>query len=451
MPISEERFVNPTLDRKQIILIVVLLSVIFACSLAYAFGFRIVPAADARWYDTIAWNLAQGNGFKVVDTNTEAEDPAIAIVGPGYVYLLAALYRLFGHHLEAAWIAQSLLHTLSAFLVFLLARKVIPDTRSQFGYSLLAAGLYGLNPDLIQMAAMILTETFYLTVSLAAALGILEFVTGSTARTVLGTAVLLALAVLIRPIAIFPLAIFLVVLVLKRKWVLAPAVLFIAALFIGIWAYRNYSVYGRVVILTAAGGYDLWVGNNPGANGEPNPTEEIRQYSTENGVLEADRYGAEQYVKFILTEPAAFIRLQFVKTAKFFSVIRTSAWWFHMSGIARTLTFFISAPFYFIYLLLGGAGIISSLRKGPASARILAALALAVPAIVIPIVVTSRFRYPMYPFLAVLSAVAVFRYRQGDLSRRVFILSGGLAVAATIADLFISAPLLSSRLLKLFS
>ncbi len=442
---------NPIVDKKRIVLPAVLLLVVFTCSLAYAFGFRIAPAADARWYDSIAWNLAQGKGFRVIGTAPLEEDPAIAIVGPGYVYSLAAVYRLFGHQLEAAWIAQSLLHTLSTLLVFLLARKVITDPQHQFGYSLFAAALYGLNPDLIQMAAMILTETFYLTMSLAAALGILEFVTGSKARTALGTAVLLALAVLIRPIAILPLGIFLVVLIIKRKWVLVPAVVLISSLFIGIWAYRNYSVYGRVVILTAAGGYDLWVGNNPGANGEPHPTEEITRYSAENGVLGADRYGAEQYVKFILTDPAGFLRLQLVKTAKFFSVIRTSAWWFHMSGIARTLTFFISAPFFFMYLLLGGAGIISSLRKGPATARILAVLALSVPAIVIPIVVTSRFRYPMYPYLAVLSSLAVLRYRQGELSRRVFFLSGGLAVAATVADIFISAPQIPERLLRLFS
>jgi hypothetical protein len=443
--------VNPVVDKKRIVLPAVLLLVVFTCSLTYAFGFRITPAADARWYDTIAWNLAQGKGFRVDDTKPLEEDPAIAIVGPGYVYSLAGIYRLFGHHLEAVWIVQSLLHTLNAFLVFLLARKVLASAGGHWGISLLAAALYGLNPDLIQLAAMLLTENFYLTLILLAALGMAAFVADSKTKTALGTAVFLACAILVRPIAVLPMLLFMVVLVIKKKWIVLPAVVLIQALFIGVWAWRNYSVYDRFILLTAAGGYDLWVGNNPGADGEPHPTEEIRDYTTEHGTVEADRYGAEQYVKFIFSDPADFLRLQLVKTAKFFSVIRTSAWWFHMSGIARTLTFFISAPFYFIYLLLGGAGIISSLRKGPAAARIISLLALSIPVAVIPIIVTSRMRYPMYPFLAVLSALAILRFRRGELSRRDLFLSGGVAVVATVADIFISAPQIPDRLLRLFS
>jgi hypothetical protein len=37
-----------------------LLLLVLVCSLAYAFGFRIVPMVDARWDDSIGWNLAQG-------------------------------------------------------------------------------------------------------------------------------------------------------------------------------------------------------------------------------------------------------------------------------------------------------------------------------------------------------------------------------------------------------
>jgi hypothetical protein len=443
--------VNSDIPKNRIVLIAVFLLVIFGISLAYAFGFRITPVADARWYDTIAWNLAQGKGFKVEDTNSMAEDPAIAIVGPGYVYSLASLYRLFGHHLEAAWIAQSLLHTLNAFLIFLLARKILAPAGGHWGFSLLAAALYGLNPDLIQLAAMLLTETLYLTLLILAALGIATYVANAAGKTALGTAVLLACAILIRPIALLPLLLFLGILVIRKKWALLSAVLLIQALFLGVWAWRNYSVYDRFVLLTAAGGYDLWVGNNPHADGEPHPTEEIYNYTAEHGILEADRYGMEQYLTFLTSDPGGFLKLQAVKTAKYFSVIRTSAWWFHMSGIARILTFLLSAPFYFVYLLLGGAGVVSSLRKGPAAARILSLLALSVPAVVIPIIVTSRMRYPMYPFLAVLSVLAVLRYRQGELPRRIFLFSGGITVVATIVDILISAPQIPERLLRLFS
>jgi hypothetical protein len=441
----------PIDKRKNAILLAVLLTAVFACSLAYAFGFHIQPTVDARWYDTIAWNLASGKGFRLLDSGPLSGDPAIGTVGPGYEYLLAGVYGFFGRRLEPVWILQALLHTLNAFLVFFLARRVIPESPRQIFFSMLAATFYGLNPDLILMAAMLFTETLYLTFLLLAALGIATVAIRPSARAAFATAIALACAILVRPIALLPLAVFLVLLVIKKKppWVLG--VLLIQLVFIAPWAWRNYSVYGRFIPLTAAGGYDLWVGNNPEANGEEIPVKVVSDYKDQYGFLQADRYGAEQYVKFLLGDPIGFLKLQGIKTVKFFSVIRTSAWWFHLSGIARGITFLLSAGFFFLLLLMGISGIYSALRTGPAPARILAVLALTVPAAVIPIVVTSRLRYPMYPFLAVLGALAAFRYREGEISRRSILLSGGLIAAFTLMDILISAPEIPGRILRLFS
>jgi hypothetical protein len=441
----------PLGNRKHTILLAALLLAVFACSLAYAFGFRIQPMVDARWYDTIAWNLAGGKGFRLLDSGTLADDPAIGAVGPGYEYFLAGAYGIFGHHLEPVWILQSLLHTLNALFVFLLARQVIPESPRRFFFAWLAAAFYGLNPDLILMAAMLFTETLYLTLLLIAALGMAAFAANSSAKAAFATAVALACAILVRPIALLPLVVFLVLLVVKKKPLWVVGVLVIQLMAIGPWAWRNTALYGRFVPLTAAGGYDLWVGNNPQADGEEIPAKDVSEYKDRYGFLAADRYGAEQYVKFLMHSPIQFLALQGIKTAKFFSVIRTSAWWFHLSGIARALTFFLSAGFFILLLLLGIPGIYSSLRDGPGPARILSALALSVPVAVIPIVVTSRLRYPMYPFLAVLAALAAFRYREGALSRRSILLTAGLIIAVTLMDIIISAPQIPDRIIRLFS
>jgi hypothetical protein len=122
-----------------------------------------------------------------------------------------------------------------------------------------------------------------------------------------------------------------------------------------------------------------------------------------------------------------------------------------LAGIARAVTFFLSAGFFFLLLSLGIPGIYSALRTGPGPARLLAVLALTVPAAVIPIVVTSRLRYPMYPFLAVLGALAVFRCREGNLSKRSIWISGGVMLAFTLMDILISAPEIPDRILRLFS
>ena len=316
---------------------------------------------------------------------------------------------------------------------------------------MLAAAFYGFNPDLILMAAMLFTETLYLTLLMLAALGMAAFAVRPSTPTALATGAVLACAILVRPIALLPLAIFLVLLLLKKKPLLILGVLFIQLIFITPWAWRNYSVYGRFIPITAAGGYDLWVGNNPEANGEEIPAKVVSDYKDQHGFLQADRYGAEQYVKYLLGDPLGFLKLQGIKTIKFFSVIRTSAWWFHLSGIARAVTFFLSAGFFILLLILGIPGIYSALRAGPGPARLLAVLALTVPAAVIPIVVTSRLRYPMYPFLAVLGALAADRYREGKLSRRSIWISGGVILALTLMDVLISAPDIPNRILRLFS
>jgi hypothetical protein len=441
----------PLGNRRHTILLAALLLAVFACSLAYAFGFRIQPKVDARWYDTIAWNLATGKGFRLLDSGPLADDPAIGVVGSGYEYVLAGVYGIFGHHLEPVWILQSLLHTLNAFFVFLLARRVIPDSPRRFFFALLAAAFYGLNPDLILMAAMLFTETLYLTLLLIAALGMVACAVDPSPKAALGAAAALACAILVRPIALLPLAVFLVLLVIKKKPLWVIGVLAIQLMAIGPWAWRNTMLYGRFVPLTAAGGYDLWVGNNPQADGEEIPAQVVSDYKDQYGFLAADRYGAEQYVKFIVQEPVRFLELQGIKTIKFFSVIRTSAWWFHLSGIARGITFFLSAGFFILLLLFGIPGIYSALRSGPGPARILSALALTVPLAVIPIVVTSRLRYPMYPFLAVLGALAAYRYREGELPRRSILLTAGLIIAVTLMDIIISAPQIPDRIIRLFS
>ncbi|MBN1438478.1 MAG: glycosyltransferase family 39 protein [Anaerolineales bacterium] len=436
--------------RKRTLYLAAILAAALTCALAYAFGFRIAPMVDARWYDTIGWNLAQGGGFRLVEGSALAEDPAIAVVGPGYPYFLAVIYRLLGHHLEPVWIVQSLLHALNALLVFHLASKVLGESEDRDGLALLAAALYGFNPDLIQIAAMLFTETLYLTLILLAAAGMVRFADSPTAKAALGTAVLLAAAILVRPIAILALAVLLLLLAVKKKWILLPAAAAAAVLLVGIWTARNCAVYGRCVLLTAAGGYDLWVGNNPDSLGEQLVTPEINQYLSEHGFLETDRHGTEMYFQYMLSDPGGFLGLQMVKTAKFFSALRTSAWWFHLSGISRLVTFLLSAPFYFFYLAVGGAGWISALRKGPAAARIAALLALIVPAAAIPITVTSRLRYPMYPFLAALSVLAILRLRRGEIPRRQFLAAGGFAAAATVADLILSAPQIPERIVQLF-
>ena len=67
---------------------------------------------------------------------------------------------MFGHHYEIVWILQALLHTVSAYLIFLSSEKFLKKKGDVIG--LIAAALFGLHPDLIEISAMLMTETLYL-------------------------------------------------------------------------------------------------------------------------------------------------------------------------------------------------------------------------------------------------------------------------------------------------
>src|SRR5574341_463665 len=72
----------------------------FCASLSYSFYFQIEPIVDARAYDNLAWDIAQGKGYEAVSS--------IARPGPAYEYFLALIYYIFGHHYEAVWIFQEI-------------------------------------------------------------------------------------------------------------------------------------------------------------------------------------------------------------------------------------------------------------------------------------------------------------------------------------------------------
>lgn len=58
----------------------------FIFSLGYAFYSRIPPAVDAKAYDAIAWNLAQGYGYKENRDLAYEKDYALGRAGPGYEF-----------------------------------------------------------------------------------------------------------------------------------------------------------------------------------------------------------------------------------------------------------------------------------------------------------------------------------------------------------------------------
>ncbi len=129
---------------------------IFLLSLALRLAYVIVcPSGpletDAIDYDTIGWNLVQGNGY------THQTGEPTAFRPPVYSLFLAGVYYLAGHSLDwVRWI-QALLGAGICALVCLTARRLFDD-----GSAKLAGMLCALYPPLIIPASEILTEVLFM-------------------------------------------------------------------------------------------------------------------------------------------------------------------------------------------------------------------------------------------------------------------------------------------------
>ena len=401
-----------------------LLCMVVLVSAAYSFYYHDRPRVDAEAYDAIAWNLVQGYGYVEQRSNADnpAKDDAVVRVGPGYEFFLAALYKVFGHHIWVVWIFQALLRGFSVLLVYNIARFLFP---TEYSLSLAAAGIFGFAPDLIVVNGLLLTETLFLFLFLYSVyLTLSVFQNESTDHSsssinLLYVGAFWALTILVRPVAILPFLLVLMVFLWQRHF-FAIAAVFLPALFlISPWSYYMSTRHDAFILTTTAGGLDLWVGNNPDATGGFVKTPEIQEVRNNNHSVEFSRIAWGKYVEFITDEPLLFLELQWRKAAIYLSLIRPTGFWIHLMAYPgeRLLTLLFSGAYTLFLLVFGIAGAFQFFReRRDTVSRLFMAIAVLQPLAVIPFIVETRYRYALFPFLAVFT---VFFWVHRPLSKRI--------------------------------
>lgn len=379
----------------------------FLFSAGYAFYSRIPLAVDAKAYDAIAWNLVEGYGYKENRNLSYEEDYALGRAGPGYEFFLAGAYTIFGHRHWPVWILQSIFHILSGIFIFLAYRLLTKDKEITWPV-ILGLSLFLFHPDLIQVNAMILTEPLFILLT-AASLFLGLKLLSSDAPEILQTilfAVLVSCAGLVRPVAFLFFFIFACAFLYKRYWRRALIVISIFLLIVGPWVLRNYLRHG-ILFTNATGGLELWVSILPGSQGEFNVNDEVAAYFEEHGLFKTAERGKAEFVKFIFKHPLSFLLKQIEKTSIYFSMLRTSGFWLYLSGFKQILIILSSAAFNIILFTLGLAGFYFLFKERSFLKKIFLLAAVSIPASIIPVLVTGRYRYVLFIFLVVGAIVSL--------------------------------------------
>lgn len=411
-------------------------------SLAYSFYFQVKPLVDARAYDNIAWNIAQGNGYRENLNGLLSNDQSIIRVGPGYEFFLAGIFYLFGHRLSIVWLAQAILMAFSFWLMYLTGQEVFKG-RSNYHLGIVAAILIGFSPDLITLQSMLMTEllgVFLLILSVYLFFKYYNDVAKSFWKTFL-LGLFLGAAGLVRTPALFlfvPMAGYFIWIKEYKKliiFVISVAVLFIP------WTVRNYEVFGKFIPTNAAGGYNLLTGNHLGASGEQgdNLSVSFEDYVNKFGYVGANDKATSQALHFIKSYPIEFAKITLKRVSIYFSFARPTGFWFHLHGLSKALTLILSSAYSIILFILGFWGILQTTKleqEDKIRGYFLLGLLVMMPISIIGIVVETRYRFLSYPFFALFAGLAV----EDILKRRILLkpalLVAGLLLMNTAFDVF---------------
>lgn len=388
-----------------------ILIICFFLTVGYAFYFQIKPQVDARAYDVIAQNIANGAGFRENLEVPLKNDSAILRVGPVYEYFLAGIYKIFGHHYEAVWIIQALLRVFTVWFLYLSVLLIFKNRENKKQLGLWSAAIIAFYPDLIEISAMLMTETLYLFFVVLLLYAFLKYLDQLNWRWFIFLSLISGLAVLARPPILFILPIILFCLFKQKKWKEMLVYFFILiAIFIP-WTVRNYQAYGFITPFGVAGSANFWIGNHIGANGEQETNAEIDEFIRSHNLKELNNKSISEFKNFVFNHPVDFAKLSLSRINKYFSVLRPMGFWFYSSGWQQILFVLSSAVFSLAVFILSLAGIIQTLKNKDQTLYYPLAFTVFTPLILFITVVETRYRFQIYPFLAIFTAYFISHFK----------------------------------------
>lgn len=227
--------------------------------IAFAFILRsplpIPPNFES--YDTLGWNLSQGEGFSFF--SEELREPYIFRT-PGYPLLLAGFYRLFGHHPWIIYLVQVFFHTFTLVWVYSLSRRFLGERTAAVSTFLVA--FYPLTAIYVPTILPEVLSTFLVAFSLWL---YWKSVSSRSSWLMLLTGLVMGYSALVRPVfALFPLVCIVVTFLVhwsrRESWRSFVLIHVGFLLVLSPWIIRNYQVTGEVIPLSSEAPLQLWLG-----------------------------------------------------------------------------------------------------------------------------------------------------------------------------------------------
>jgi 4-amino-4-deoxy-L-arabinose transferase-like glycosyltransferase len=366
--------------------------------LVYLAAFPAEPMGpDAVDYDTIGWNLAQGNGF----TNQAGEPTAFR--APGYPLFLAGVYYLAGHNPDWVRWVQALLGAGICILVCLTARRLYDD-----GSAKLAGAICALYPPLIIPSSAILSEILFMFCLGLAVYGVVSK-RGPMWRFASGLN--LGMALMTRSVLVFfiPFLIGWFFMARERRAIVSTLALLGGMLLVGLpWTARNYAQFGAFIPLTTSGGQMLFCcyvlpPQGFGYDSIGLAGEEYAQLADEPS---RSQYLSLKTLEHIKQNPLAVAKLTVIKAL--FLLYPFDGYW-HAVSLGSKYNIF-----WGILLAFSTLGVAVSWRGASSGMQLVFLLLLSFIAVMLVFQAIPRYRLPMEPFLICLAAGGIRHAWQGQ-------------------------------------
>jgi len=421
-------------DRRIAIVLAVVLAVGLALRVAYILGQRgdllfDYPVVDEETYVGIGRALADGH----------PTDPGAWFQPPGLGYALAVVFRIFGPGLMAPRLVQAVVSTASCALAFLVARRLFSAR-----VALAAAAICAVHGVLVFESYELLPPTWMLAADLGALWLLLRAGNERTPKSALLAGVGFGVAAVFGP-TVLPFVLF------AAAWLRRPAL--VGALALGVAlpiapvTWGNWQRGHEVVLVSANGGVNFYIGNNerygdalairPGEHWMALQDEPKRVGIFEPGARSGWFY--EQGRAFWREHPASAIWLTMRKLYLFFDgpEIPRDTDIYAMRGDSPLLRVLVTGPPWLPDGLLVPLALVGAVVCWGDRRRLVPAYAfVAMQALVVAaFFVTSRYRVPSLPVLAMFACAGVERVASASRGQRAMAAAGfaALAVALNVA------------------